>query len=144
MAACPFCQLAATPAAHELYRDDAFFIVLDRESLAFGHCMIIPKKHVTKVYDLSDEECAALFALAAKFARLLEVKLKVKAVGLVIFGSGLPHAHVHLVPHNDSRVLTHPHEYLKQLSADQLSADARQIRILLTSPGASDTIDGLA
>jgi histidine triad (HIT) family protein len=133
LASCPFCQLAATPAAHELYRDEALFVVLDRDSLAFGHCMIIPKRHVTKVYELSNDECAALFALAAKFARILEAKLQVKAVGLMAFGSGLPHAHLHLVPHDNPRVLTHPDEYLKTLSADQLSSDAHRMRELLVS-----------
>jgi len=128
---CPFCQLAQARAAHELYRDDGFFVLLARESLAFGHCMVIPKRHVVKVYHLDGDEFARLFALARRFANELEAKLEVKAVAMVAFGSGLPHAHLHLVPHDHGRVLTHPHEYVKDLSVGQLSADADRLRTLL-------------
>src|SRR4029077_7431655 len=115
---CPLCQLAETPVAHELYRDEAYFIVLDRESLGFGHCLVIPKRHVAKLYDLDADEFAKFSALTHRFARELEAKLDVKAVGMVAFGSGLQHAHLHLVPHDDATVLLRPSEFAKILSSD--------------------------
>ena len=132
MATCPFCQIAQTGLPpHGVYEDASFFIVLDRESLGFGHCMVIPKHHVIKVYDLNADETSAFFALAQQFAIQLEHVLAVKAVGYVAFGSGLPHAHLHLVPHNDSRVLVYPHEYARVLSDEELRAQAEQLRTLL-------------
>jgi diadenosine tetraphosphate (Ap4A) HIT family hydrolase len=128
---CPFCRLAKAPAAHEIYRDGDFIVVLDRESLGLGHCMVIPRRHLAKVYELNAEDLANLIALAARLAKNLEAALKVKAVGLMAFGSGLPHAHLHLVPHNDSRVLIRPEEYVRKLSDTQLGAEAKRLRRLL-------------
>jgi histidine triad (HIT) family protein len=132
VATCPFCQIAqAGLPPHGVYEDASFFIMLDRESLGFGHCMVIPKRHVVKVYDLHAGETSAFFALAQRFAIELERVLAVKAVGYVAFGSGLPHAHLHLVPHTDSRVLVYPHEYTRVLSDQELRAAAERLRALL-------------
>jgi len=129
---CPFCQIAqAGLPPHGVYEDASFFIILDRESLGFGHCMVIPKRHVVKVYDLNADETHAFFALAQRFAIQLERVLAVKAVGYVAFGSGLPHAHLHLVPHNDSCVLVYPYEYTRVLSDQELRAAAERLRTLL-------------
>lgn len=132
MTTCPFCQIAqAGLPPHGVYEDSSFFIMLDRESLGFGHCMVIPKRHVVKVYDLNPDETSGLFALAQRFAIQLERALAVKAVGYVAFGSGLPHAHLHLVPHNDSRVLVYAHENTRVLSDEELRAAAERLRTLL-------------
>src|SRR5258708_2488336 len=118
---CPFCGIAQiTLPAHGLFEDESFFIILDRDSLGFGHCMVIPRRHVAKIYELSDSETSGLFALARKIAIQLENALGVKSVAYVAFGSGLHHAHLHLVPHNDPRVLEYPHEYLRKLSDEEL------------------------
>ncbi len=131
IADCPFCRFAEIPVGHELYRDDGFLIVLDRESLGFGHSLLIPRRHVAKVYDLEVHEIAEMFSLASCFARSLEAKLGVKAVGMIAFGSGLPHAHLHLVPHNESVVLMRPQEYAKRLSNEELIAEAGRLRTLI-------------
>ena len=128
----PFCQIAneGLP-SHGLYENEALFVILDRESLGFGHCMVVPKRHVVKVYELDQQEYIAFFELAKRLALQLEAVLKVKAVGLVAFGSGLSHAHLYLVPHNTSRVLLYPHEYAKVLSDEELQAAAGKLRSLL-------------
>lgn len=129
---CPFCQIAQEGLPpHGLFEDQSFFVILDRESLGFGHCMVVPKRHVVKIYELDERESVAFFALAQKVARHLERVLAVKAVGYVAFGSGLPHAHLHLVPHNDARVLMHPHEFVKRLSDEELRVGAEKLRSLL-------------
>ncbi len=133
MSDCPFCQIAEEGLPpHGLFEDESFFVILDKESLAFGHCMVIPKRHVVKVYELNESETAELFALARKVAVYLERALDVKAVGYIAFGSGLPHAHLHLVPHSDSRVLEYPHEYLRRLSDGELRAEAEKLRSMLS------------
>ncbi len=129
---CPFCQITDEGLPPQgLYEDEVLFVILDRESLAFGHCMVVPKRHVVKVYELEQQEYIVFFEFAKRFALQLEQALKVKAVGLVAFGSGLPHAHLHLVPHNTSRVLVYPREYAKVLSDEELQAAAGKLRSLL-------------
>jgi histidine triad (HIT) family protein len=131
---CAFCGIAQTTLPpNGLFEDESFFVILDRNSLGFGHCMVIPRRHVAKIYELSDSETSGLFVLARKIATQLENVLGVKSVAYVAFGSGLHHAHLHLVPHNDPRVLEYPHEYLKKLSDEELAADAKRLRAMLTS-----------
>ncbi|MGI0015369.1 MAG: HIT family protein [Nitrososphaera sp.] len=130
MAECPFCQLVREGLPpHTLYADDTFFVILDRESLGPGHCLIVPRRHVARIYDLDNNEYSALFQLARKLAVRLQDITGSKAVGYVAFGTGLPHAHLHLVPHSDPRVLSHPNP--RKLSEDELEPEARRIRPLL-------------
>lgn len=125
---CPFCEIGQgeTP-PHCLYDDSRLFVLLDRASLAFGHCMVIPKVHVTKVYELPEEIRRPFFEFAATAARKLERALGVRAVGLVAFGSGLPHAHLHLVPHDDPEVLNNPLQWIRTKNDEELAEEARQL-----------------
>jgi histidine triad (HIT) family protein len=132
MTTCPFCEMVESGLPdYTIYNAPTYFISLDRESLGFGHCLVIPKQHVVKIYDLSPGDAQIFWDEVQAFARKLEHALQVKAVGYVAFGSGLPHAHLHLVPHDNSRVLIYPHEYVRKLSSDELCAEAEQLRELL-------------
>jgi histidine triad (HIT) family protein len=129
---CRLCTLVETGLpAHAVYEDDAHFIMLDRDSLGFGHCMVIPKRHAAKVYELSEPETVRFFGLAREVANRLERALNVKAVAYAAFGSGLPHAHLHLVPHDDPSVLELPRDHARPLADDELAAAAQRLRSLL-------------
>jgi histidine triad (HIT) family protein len=130
MSDCPFCQLAeGDMPPHCLYENGRFFVLLDRGSLGVGHCMVIPRRHVAQVIDLNEDEYTALFLLAKKLAPHLQQAAGTRAVGYVVFGSGLPHAHLHLVPHNRPEQLEHPQP--KTLSDDELRANATFLRRFL-------------
>jgi len=131
---CPFCKLINEGLPpHVIYENGDFFIMLDKESLGFGHCMIIPKTHVVEVHELDDETYNNLFLLAKKLAFKLKQVTARKAVAFVAFGSGLPHAHLHLVPHDTSRILVNPAEYVKNLSDEELKNNAEKLRALIGS-----------
>jgi histidine triad (HIT) family protein len=125
---CPFCQIIQESVNYLIYEDDAFIVIPDRDSLGFGHCMIIPKRHVTKVYELDEVTHAALFTLAKKFATKLEAVTSKKAVAYTAFGSGLPHAHLHLIPHDDIDVLVNPSKYTTRRTPEELRDMAQQLK----------------
>ena len=138
MTSCPFCEMAMRgPLPYAVYEDAAFMVIPDRQSLGPGHCMIIPRHHATKVYELGEREYAALFRLAQELAPCLEQATGAKAVGYTAFGSGLPHAHLHLVPHNDTQVLLRPLEHVRELSESELVASAVQLRAYVSARLAS-------
>ncbi len=129
---CPFCYIATQGLPpHGVYEDERSFVMLDRESLGFGHCLVIPKRHAAKVYELDANEYHALFGLAQRLAIQLEGVLRTQAVGYVAFGSGVPHAHLHLIPHTDARVLLYPREYVTHRSDAEVRVDAARLRSLL-------------
>lgn len=125
--ACPFCRIArAGLPPHGLYEDEAFLLLLDPDSLGRAHCLLIPKRHVAQVHDLGEQEYSALFLLAKQLAPCLQRATRARAVGYVAFGSGLPHAHLHLVPHDEPAELEHPQP--RALSAVELRANAAWLR----------------
>ena len=86
MASCPFCRLAAEGLpAHGLYEDPRFVVILDKASLGFGHCMLIPKQHVVEVHELSQEVYVALFLLAKALAARLKAATGARAIGYSAF-----------------------------------------------------------
>ncbi len=130
MADCPFCQLLTDGLpAHCLYENGRFFVLLDRASMGIGHCMVIPKRHAVTLYDLDESEYTACFLLAKKLTPYLQQATGARAIGYIAFGSGLPHAHLHLVPHN------HPQEMLQEpqrvLSEAELQANTTFLKKFL-------------
>jgi histidine triad (HIT) family protein len=129
---CPFCNIVAGDLPpHGLFEDDDTFVILDRKALSFGHCMVVPKRHVVKLYDLAPSEHARVLALAQRLASTLEQFLECKSVAYLAFGSGLPHAHLHLVPHDDPGVVLEPLKHVQTCTDEKLARDADRLRDLL-------------
>jgi histidine triad (HIT) family protein len=127
---CPFCAIADEGLPrHGIYEDSVAFLLTDRDSLGWAHCLVVPRRHVAAIYELPPAEYAHVFALARTLAPYLLDATNAKAVGFVAFGSGLPHAHLHLVPHNAPLELLQPQA--RSLTDDELEANAERIRSLL-------------
>lgn len=86
--------------SNKIYEDDKTLAFLDINPTQPGHTLVIPKKQVEFVWDLSDEDYSALMDSAKKVARHIREALDVKYVGVKIIGEEVPHAHVHLIPFN--------------------------------------------
>jgi histidine triad (HIT) family protein len=140
---CLFCRISSAGPPdlppHLLYEDAVLMVLLDRQSLGPGHSMIIPRRHVTEIHELNEVEYLALFQLAHMLAPCLKEVMRTRAVGFVAFGSGLPHAHLHLVPHDEDAVLLEPLKYLRNLSDEELQRDAARIRSCFERPGGFDS-----
>lgn len=99
MPPCPFCSPAQTLLAespHALAIADAF-------PVARGHALIIPRRHVGSVFDLSEPELTSFFALVGKVRAQLQAELRPDAftVGIndgAAAGQTVEHAHCHLIP----------------------------------------------
>ena len=86
--------------AHKLYEDDLVLAFLDIHPVQSGHTLVIPKRQVEFVWDLSDVDYAAVMTVAKKVALTLREVLGVHYVGERIVGVDVPHAHVQLIPFN--------------------------------------------
>ena len=84
--------------AHKIYEDDRVIAFLDIHPISEGHTLVVPKKQVSFVWDLDEEDYAYLMSVARKIALHLRQKMNVPYVGEQIIGYDVPHAHVHLVP----------------------------------------------
>jgi len=63
-----------------------------------GYLMIEPKRHVTGLGELTDQEAAAMGVLANNLARSLKEREGAEHVYSFVLGHDVPHLHIHLVP----------------------------------------------
>ena len=78
--------------------DENHFAFLDINPVHPGHVLVIPKKEVDYIFDLSDDEYAALMLFAKRVAKAIKEAIPCRKVGVTVIGLDVPHTHVHLVP----------------------------------------------
>ena len=58
--------------SYKVAEDDKFFAFLDINPLVKGHTLVVPKQEVDYIFDLDDEDLAAMHVFAKKVARAIE------------------------------------------------------------------------
>ena len=109
MSECLFCKILSKPVRMTGFRkivesNDSFFAIRDNYPVSKYHTLLIPKRHVTDIFNLYGDETLSLFRL------LQRQKITLKEADTTItgfnvgFNSGcdagqtIEHAHVHLIP----------------------------------------------
>lgn len=85
---------------NKIYEDEKTLAFLDIKGAVDGHTLVITKKQVEYIWDLDDEDYAAVMNTCKKVASRIKDVLKPKLVGMKVMGEGVPHVHVHLIPFN--------------------------------------------
>lgn len=83
---------------HKIYEDTFTLAFLDIHPVQPGHTLVIPKKQVPFVWDLTEEDYLALMETVRRVAHQLRTVLKPGYVGEIIEGVEIAHAHVKLIP----------------------------------------------
>ena len=92
--------------SYKVAEDDKFYAFLDINPLVKGHTLVVPKKEVDYIYDLSDAELAAMHVFAKHVALAIQKAFPCRKVGEAVIGLEVPHAHIHLIPiQNESDML---------------------------------------
>ena len=86
--------------SYKVAEDDNFIAFLDINPNAKGHTLVVPKKEVNKLFDLSKDEYLSLMDFSYRVAKALEKAVPCKRVGQSVIGLEVPHVHVHLIPLN--------------------------------------------
>lgn len=107
--------------------DENFIAFLDIMPLVVGHTLVVPKKEVDYIFDLEDDQLAAIQLFAKKVAKGVKKAVPCKRIGVAVIGLEVPHAHIHLVPMNSADDLNFTRPKLKP-TREELSAVAQKIR----------------
>ena len=83
---------------YKIAEDDKHFAFLDINPVAPGHTLVIPKKEVSYIFDLTDEEYIALQLFAKKVALALKKAMPCERIGVTVIGLEVRHTHIHLIP----------------------------------------------
>lgn len=86
--------------SYKVAADDKHYAFLDINPVAPGHTLVIPRREVDYIFDLSDEEYAELQLFAKRVAEAMKKALPCKRIGVAVMGLEVPHAHIHLIPLN--------------------------------------------
>lgn len=115
---------------YKIAEDDKCFAFLDINPLAKGHTLVIPKQEVDYLFDLDDEELAALSLFSKKIAIAIGKAIPCKRVGVAVLGLEVPHAHIHLVPLQSEADISFSKPKLK-LEKEEMDAITMKIRTYL-------------
>lgn len=97
---CIFCHTADEKLVAENALAQA---VYDTYPVSPGHTLIVPRRHAATIWDLTDEEYVACFALVREARAILEARHKPDAFNVgancgEAAGQSVWHAHIHLIP----------------------------------------------
>lgn len=113
--------------AHIVAEDESHLAFLDINPLTEGHTLVIPKKEVDYLFDLSDEEYLNLHSFAKKVAMAIEKSVDCVRIGTAVIGLEVPHTHIHLIPINEMDDMNFSRPKLS-LSQDELAETAGRIK----------------
>ena len=83
---------------HKIAESDDYLAFLDINPIVKGHTLVIPKMETDYIFDLEDDVLGGLMVFAKKVAKAIDQAIPSKRIGLMVVGTEVPHAHIHLVP----------------------------------------------
>lgn len=104
MSDCIFCQIAKKEIPSEFISDkDDFYVIKDISPSAPVHLLIIPKRHLESLSDISDQDDNLMGAMMREVKHLAE-KFNINKSGYKVVintgkdgGQEVPHLHIHLL-----------------------------------------------
>jgi histidine triad (HIT) family protein len=115
---------------YKVAENDRAIAFLDIRPLTVGHTLVVPKTEVDSVFDLDDQDYAAVFDLVRSVAEAQKSEIPCNRVGLSVLGFEVPHAHVHVVPLRSEADLNFANPKL-QLDAEELQSIADRLHLAL-------------
>ncbi|HSH08071.1 MAG TPA: HIT family protein [Burkholderiales bacterium] len=96
---CIFCA----PEREVLAENAQAIAVFDSYPVSPGHALILPRRHVVTVWDLSEAEYLACYALVRELKPVLEARFRPDGFNVGVncgeaAGQSVWHAHIHVIP----------------------------------------------
>ena len=113
--------------SYKIAEDENYYAFLDINPVAPGHTLVIPKREVSYIFDLTPDEYAGLWAFARRVAAALEQAVPCRRIGIAVIGLEVPHAHIHLIPMQSEQDVDFRREKLK-LTEEEFKEIAAKIR----------------
>jgi len=110
--------------AYKVAEDADHLAFLDITPLVEGHTLVIPKKEIDYIFDMTPQALAALHVFAQRVAKGVQAAVPCRRIGVAVIGLEVPHAHIHLIPMNKvadmnfaNPKITVPAERMQELAA---------------------------
>lgn len=83
---------------HKIYEDDRTIAFLDIHPINSGHVLVVPKKQIDHLWDLSTDDYDHLWSVVRKVALKLRTSIDPPRVGVLVEGFAIAHCHIHVIP----------------------------------------------
>ncbi len=98
---CRFCM--SSSGRRIMIQGEYGFAAWDRHPASDGHFLVIPYRHFSDYFDISDEELVELWSLVAEGKKMADEKYKPDGYNIGInigesAGQSIPHLHIHVIP----------------------------------------------
>jgi len=113
--------------AYKILENENFLAFLDIFPLAKGHVLVIPKKEIDYLFDISSDDYGELWKFAQQVAKAMDKVIDCKRIGVAVIGLEVPHAHIHLVPLNNVSDINFERPKLS-FSEEEMNEVAQKIR----------------
>lgn len=113
--------------SYKCAENEKFYAFLDINPVVKGHTLVIPRREVDYIFDMTDDELAEYQVFAKRVAVAIKKAFPCRKVAQVVLGLEVPHAHIHLIPMNTEADVDFRREKLK-LSDEEMSSIAEAIR----------------
>ncbi|MDM5317541.1 HIT family protein [Fictibacillus sp. b24] len=129
---CLGCDLAnAKLPVHTIYENELINCFLDIDPFNEGHTLILPKRHVKELTELTDEETLAVMEAAKYISEKLNMCLKTDGITINQNGgefSDLTHFHMHVIPRYENDGFTWSESLIKDDADQRLAETADKLR----------------
>lgn len=104
MTDCIFCKIVRGELpSYKVYEDEHTFAFLDIHPVHPGHVLVIPKAHVSNIFEITADQWTHVQETVRKVALAVEKSMQADGVNLLMnnrehAGQVVDHAHVHLIP----------------------------------------------
>ena len=88
--------------SYKIAENDKFYAFLDIFPLQKGHTLVVPKIEIDKIFDLPADMLSEILVFAQPIAKAIEKAFPCNRVNIVTVGLEVPHAHIHLIPINQT------------------------------------------
>ena len=116
--------------SYKIAENDKFYAFLDVFPIVPGHVLVVPKIEVDKFYEVPDDYLAEILVFSKPIAKAIEKAFPCLRVGSAVIGLEVPHAHLHLVPLQETDDLNFTRGKMK-MTADELKKAQEKILALL-------------
>ncbi|HNQ86425.1 MAG TPA: HIT family protein [Deltaproteobacteria bacterium] len=98
---CIFCDIVAGRAeSYTVYEDETTMCILDIHPYTKGHCLVIPRRHVTWWHEMTEVETTSVFRTARMISNRMMETLSPSPDFVFMYARGrrIPHTHIFLIP----------------------------------------------
>ena len=86
--------------SYKCAENENFYAFLDIDPVVRAHTLVVPRKEVDYIFDMSDDDLAAFEVFAKRVAQAIRAAFPCRKVAQVVLGLEVDHAHIHLMPIN--------------------------------------------